>query len=165
MKDDGVRPERRRFLTWMLGVMGAVGASAVGVPVVGFLVGPLLGKARRQWRDIGALDGFAVGSTVKVAFEDASPLAWAGVTARSAAWVRRTGETSFIAFAVNCSHLGCPVRWLDDAELFMCPCHGGVYYANGNVAAGPPPQPLHRYDVRVRQGRVELEAGPVPITT
>ena len=37
-----------------------------------------------------------------------------------------------------------------DAELFLCPCHGGVYYADGTVAGGPPPQPLFRYGVRDR---------------
>jgi menaquinol-cytochrome c reductase iron-sulfur subunit len=25
-----------------------------------------------------------------------------------------------VAFSINCTHLGCPVRWLPDANLFMC---------------------------------------------
>jgi menaquinol-cytochrome c reductase iron-sulfur subunit len=70
----------------------------------------------------------------------------------------------FIAFAVNCSHLGCPVRWLGDANLFMCPCHGGVYYSDGSVAAGPPPRPLTRYPVRIQNGEVQIQTRPIPIT-
>jgi len=45
----------------------------------------------------------------------------------------------------------------------MCPCHGGVYYENGDVAAGPPPHPLSRYAVRVKDGYVEMETDPIPI--
>jgi len=57
------------------------------------------------------------------------------------------------------------VRWLEGAELFMCPCHGGVYYDDGTVAAGPPPRPLFRYDVRVENGEVQMRQAIVPIST
>jgi menaquinol-cytochrome c reductase iron-sulfur subunit len=46
----------------------------------------------------------------------------------------------------------------------MCPCHGGVYYKDGNVAAGPPPLPLVRYDVRIKNGEVKISSVVVPIT-
>ncbi len=88
---------------------------------------------------------------------------WSGVTARTAAWLRREADDRFIAFAINCTHLGCPVRWLPDADLFMCPCHGGVFYGDGRVASGPPGRPLARYEVRVRGGVVEILASPLPI--
>ncbi len=156
---------RRAFLARMSLALGGLGAMLVGGPIVGFVLGPLLRRPPEVWRALGPLENFAVGKTVKVEFEDASPLRWAGVTARCAAWLRRESDEEFVAFAVNCSHLGCPVRWLPDADLFMCPCHGGVYYRDGRVAAGPPPQPLHRYPVRVRDGTVELETRPIPITT
>ena len=45
----------------------------------------------------------------------------------------------------------------------MCPCHGGVYYKDGTVAAGPPPRPLTKYPVRVNGGRVEILTTPTPI--
>ena len=107
---------------------------------------------------------FEDGQTVEVKFEDASSVAWAGVTAQTGAWLRREPSGQFTAFAVNCTHLGCPVRWLKDAELFMCPCHGGVYYKDGTVAAGPPPRRLTQYPVRVREGQVEIMTTPTPIT-
>ncbi|MGH9447270.1 MAG: ubiquinol-cytochrome c reductase iron-sulfur subunit, partial [Terriglobia bacterium] len=67
--------------------------------------------------------------------------------------------------SVDCTHLGCPVRWLPKANLFMCPCHGGVFYANGDVASGPPPKPLTQYPVRVQGGYVQILTSPLPITT
>ena len=45
----------------------------------------------------------------------------------------------------------------------MCPCHGGVYYEDGRVAAGPPPHPLTRYPVRVQNGEVAIRSDPIPI--
>jgi menaquinol-cytochrome c reductase iron-sulfur subunit len=114
---------------------------------------------------VGSVGDFEIGKTVSVSFEDPSPLPWAGVTARAGAWLRRESEDGFIAFSVNCTHLGCPVRWLPEANLFMCPCHGGVYYKDGSVAAGPPPRPLFRYDVQVVDGRVRINAAPLPIVT
>ena len=82
-------------------------------------------------------------------------------------WMRlnSAAESEFIGFSVNCTHLGCPVRWLSDAGLFMCPCHGGVYYSDGTVAAGPPPKPLIRYDVRTANGQVQIKTMAIPITT
>jgi Rieske Fe-S protein len=48
-----------------------------------------------------------------------------------------------------CTHLGCRVRWIADQESFFCPCHNGVFDAQGSVVSGPPPRPLDRYEVKV----------------
>lgn len=156
-------PERRAFLARLSFALGALAAALVALPVVGFILGPLIRRSPDVWRAVGEVGSFAVGETVKVAFRDPSPLAWAGVTAETGAWLRRDSDSEFTAFALNCTHLGCPVRWLQSAQLFMCPCHGGVYYRDGVVAAGPPPRALFRYQVRVRDGQVEILATSVPI--
>ena len=156
---------RRQFLTRMSIALGGACAAVIGVPAVGFVVAPLFRKAPDAWRTVGKPDDFTIGKTVNVTFEDPSPLPWAGVTARAGAWLRRNRADAFTAFSVHCTHLGCPVRWMPDANLFLCPCHGGVYYEDGTVAAGPPPRPLFRYDVRVLNGSVQVKAAPIPITT
>jgi menaquinol-cytochrome c reductase iron-sulfur subunit len=154
---------RRQLLGKMSIGLGVVCGAAISTPGIGFVVAPLFQRTPREWRAVGTVSQFKVGETVSVVFEDASPLPWAGVTARTAAWLRRVGDEEFIAFSVNCAHLGCPVRWLEQARLFMCPCHGGVYYEDGSVAAGPPPHPLTRYAVRVAAGQVEIRTDPIPI--
>lgn len=156
-------PDRRRFLSRLsVGLSAAIGA-IMGLPVVGFLLSPLARKTPRVWRAVGPVERFPVGQTVDVSFEDASPLPWAGVTANTAAWLRRLDEDRFVAYTVHCTHLGCPVRWVPQAGLFLCPCHGGVYYADGTVSAGPPPKPLPQYPVRVRNGQVEIQTSPIPL--
>jgi menaquinol-cytochrome c reductase iron-sulfur subunit len=156
---------RRRFFEKLsLGLIGLCSA-IVGVPLVGFIVAPFFRKPPQNWVTIGKANEFQIGKTVAVTVTDPSPLPWAGVTAKSGVWLRRVSEDSFIAFSANCTHLGCPVRWLEGADLFMCPCHGGVYYSDGKVAAGPPPLPLFRYDVRVVNGEVQMKEAIVPIST
>jgi menaquinol-cytochrome c reductase iron-sulfur subunit len=182
---------RRRFLARVSVGLGAAGGVALGVPLTGFIVGPLFHRpptsptspTAPDWRTVGNLtadgrslvingdDGapatlpFAPGTTLEnpVVFDDASSLPWAGVTGRTAAYLRRVSEAECVAFAINCAHLGCPVRWLPKAGLFMCPCHGGVYYADGTVAAGPPPHPLPRYPVQIKDGCVQIWPSPLPI--
>jgi len=156
---------RRNFFEKLSITLGGVCATLLGVPLVGFVLAPLLRKAPGKWVPVGKMEEFQIGKTIDVVIDDPSPLPWAGVTARGAAWLRRDSADRFTAFSVNCTHMGCPVRWLADAELFMCPCHGGVYYKDGTVAAGPPPHPLTRYEVRVNNGQVEIMSAPTPITT
>jgi menaquinol-cytochrome c reductase iron-sulfur subunit len=158
----GMTATRRQFLTKVgVALSGLSGVLLVG-PVVGFLLAPLFRKPPEIWRSVGPVSNFKVGETVEVTFEEASPLPWSGTTARAAAWLRRNGEQDFTVFTVQCTHLGCPVSWLPGAKLFMCPCHGGVYYLDGRVAAGPPPAALPRYPVRVRAGQVELMVSATP---
>jgi Rieske Fe-S protein len=45
----------------------------------------------------------------------------------------------------SCAHLGCPVRWMSDKQLYLCPCHGGLYDINGGWVGGPPPRGMYRY--------------------
>jgi menaquinol-cytochrome c reductase iron-sulfur subunit len=155
---------RRRFFEKLSIGLAGFCAAVVGIPIVGFIIAPLFRKPPGDWITLGKVSEFEIGETVSVPVIDSSELPWAGVTAKNAIWLRRESENSFVAFSANCTHLGCPVRWMEGAELFMCPCHGGVYYSDGSVAAGPPPLPLFRYDVRVENGEVKMSSVVVPIS-
>jgi menaquinol-cytochrome c reductase iron-sulfur subunit len=156
---------RRRFFETICVGLGGLCGAILAIPIVGFIVAPLFRRTPGKWISLGKVGDYMAGKTVAVAINDPSSLPWAGISAKTALWLRKESDKEFIAFSVNCTHLGCPVRWLPDAELFMCPCHGGVYYKDGTVAAGPPPKPLVRYDVRVENGDVQVSALPIPITT
>jgi menaquinol-cytochrome c reductase iron-sulfur subunit len=163
-KNDEISEDRRSFLIKISLGLSALAAAAAGIPVISALLAPLLRQPPQTWRDIGGLNQFKIGNTQLVKFENPDPEPWAGITAHSAAWVRRESEEHIIAFSVNCTHLGCPVRWEKGAQLFMCPCHGGVYYKDGSVASGPPPKGLIQYPIRITNGKVQLMTQPLPIT-
>jgi menaquinol-cytochrome c reductase iron-sulfur subunit len=140
---------RRRFLNRISLALSGLAAAVVSVPIVAYLLSPLLQPAPEVWHDLGAVESFQIGATVEVPLDESSSLPWAGQTALTAVWLRRNAGQDFTAFGLNCTHLGCPVNWRANAELFLCPCHGGVYYADGSVAGGPPPRPLVRYAVQI----------------
>ncbi|HVS96532.1 MAG TPA: Rieske (2Fe-2S) protein [Puia sp.] len=156
---------RKQFMTRVSLSIAAISAAVMAVPCIAALVAPLLESKPSSWRTVGHVGDFPVGTTRLVSFENADSEPYAGMLAKSAAWLRRTDEDTYTAFAVNCTHLGCPVRWEEKAQLFMCPCHGGVYYSDGSVAAGPPPRRLPEYKVRVRNNEIQLETAPLPITS
>jgi threonine dehydrogenase-like Zn-dependent dehydrogenase len=64
----------------------------------------------------------------------------------------------YVVMSTRCAHAGCPVRYVQAAQRFICPCHGGVYDFDGAVAGGPPVRPLDRFDSKVENGRVLVGA-------
>ena len=50
-----------------------------------------------------------------------------------------TGST-FIGFSSRCPHLGCRVQWESKEQHFLCPCHQGIFTADGVAISGPPAQ-------------------------
>jgi nitrite reductase/ring-hydroxylating ferredoxin subunit len=113
-------------------LLNAAVAVVITVPVVRYLLGPVRDDDEyRKWISLGNVDDFKTGDTVLVSYLNPIAASWDGETQKIPAYVRRSGEREFTVFAVNCAHLNCPVRWFAESQLFMCPCHGGVYYANG----------------------------------
>jgi menaquinol-cytochrome c reductase iron-sulfur subunit len=155
-------PARRRFLLTLGMALNMLAAALVGVPVIGYLLGPLHRRSVQAWIALGPLEHFPEGATRLATYENPFRVAWDGPTAKIACWVRRIEGAQFQVFAINCTHLGCPVRWFAQSRLFMCPCHGGVYYEDGSRASGPPPHGLFEYENRIRDGQLWVRGGQLP---
>ena len=152
---------------WLLLKVGALFNAVVGVaitaPVIKYLLSPVKSdSAYKSWISLGSIDTFPVGETRLAKFTNPVSRAWDGETDRVACWVRRISEKEFQVFAINCAHLGCPVRWFPQSGLFMCPCHGGAYYADGSRASGPPERGLFTYDTKIVEGALQIDAGQMP---
>jgi menaquinol-cytochrome c reductase iron-sulfur subunit len=156
---------RKTFMGLFIAGVGAVGSAAVGIPIVGYIIGPLINPPANVWRDVGAVDDFPLGSTTQVNIKYPGTLSWGGSTDFSAAWLRRHGNHDFIAFSDYCPHLGCGVHWQQAPQIFLCPCHGSVFNADGTVAGGPSPRPLFTLETQVKNRRVlvKTEAIPLPL--
>lgn len=157
------RVTRRSFLMNVGIALNAAVAIAIATPVVGYLLGPVLRrKDYLQWISLGETAEFTPGETRLVTFRDPFANSWDGDTANIPAYVRCSEPGKFTVFAINCAHLGCPVRWFSESQLFMCPCHGGVYYADGSRASGPPERGLFTYELKVEGGKLMINAGQMP---
>ena len=156
----------RRGMLMKLGILfnGLVGA-ALAVPITRFLLSSVTrgrASAYLSWVPLGPISQFPEGETRLVTFRNPFVTPTDGQTAGTASWVRRVAGDQFQVFAVNCAHLGCPVRWFPQSGLFMCPCHGGAYYRDGSRASGPPERGLFEYPTRVENGVVTIQAGELP---
>lgn len=155
---------RRAFLFKLsLLLNGAVGA-ALAVPLVGYILGPTWrnGGTVGSWVPLGAVDSFPVGETRFAQFRSPTARPDDGDTAKVACWVRRVSDQKFQVFAINCAHLGCPVRWFAQSRLFLCPCHGGAYYEDGSRASGPPERGLFEYKYQISANQLVIHAGDMP---
>jgi Rieske Fe-S protein len=154
----------RRSLLLKTGIMlnGLVGVG-IAAPIIRYLFSPIKkSEDYNSWISLGQLDRFPEGQTRLAEFESPSQRPQDGETAKTPCWVRRVAGSKFQVFAINCAHLGCPVRWFPQSELFMCPCHGGAYYADGARASGPPERGLFEYEYMIVRDELHINAGQMP---
>jgi menaquinol-cytochrome c reductase iron-sulfur subunit len=158
----------RRGLFMKMGILfNGLVATALAVPIVGFVLSSVTrGRANGylSWVPLGPVSNFPEGETRLATFRNPYVTPTDGKTVDTACWVRRIEGDQFQVFAVNCAHLGCPVRWFQQSGLFMCPCHGGAYYRDGSRASGPPERGLFEYPNKVQDGLVTIQAGELPTT-
>jgi len=156
----------RRGLFMKVGILfNGLVATALAVPIVGFVLSSVTrGRANAylSWVPLGPVNDFPEGQTRLATFRNPYVTPTDGKTVDTACWVRRVAGEEFQVFAVNCAHLGCPVRWFPQSGLFMCPCHGGAYYRDGSRASGPPERGLFEYPYKVKDGVVTIQAGELP---
>lgn len=156
----------RRGLFMKMGILfNGLAATALAVPIVRFLMSSISrGRAGTylSWVPVGRVSEFPEGETRLATFRSPYVMPTDGKTVDTACWVRRIEGDQFQVFAINCAHLGCPVRWFAQSGLFMCPCHGGAYYRDGSRASGPPERGLFEYPHKVKNGLITIQAGELP---
>jgi menaquinol-cytochrome c reductase iron-sulfur subunit len=160
---EGETVTRRRFMDVVTNGAGAVAAAAFTLPALGFALGPIFSRVPFSWQTIGVPADFPTDTYVTKVLTIVPGIGEAGY---SIAYVRARNPqidtehedqyNHFIALSSRCMHLGCPVRYVDAAQRFICPCHGGVYDFRGMVAGGPPVRPLDRFYTRLYQGYVQI---------
>lgn len=154
---------RRSFLFGVGAALNAIAATLLGIPVIRYVFSSFRRNvASQSWITLGALENFPENQTRLATYRNPYTRPWDGTTSNIPCWVRRLAGEKFQVFAINCTHLGCPVRWFEESHLFMCPCHGGAYYDDGSHASGPPPRGLYEYEYKIEQGRLWVRGGQLP---
>ena len=154
---------RRNFLLKLSLAMNGIVGAALAVPILGYLFGPMKRDLPSgTWIGLGSLDQYPEGETRLATFRNPTTTPWDGQTGEVSCWVRRVTGQKFQVFAINCAHLGCPVRWFEESKLFMCPCHGGAYYQDGSRASGPPERGLFEYKYKVANNVLSIDVHGLP---
>jgi menaquinol-cytochrome c reductase iron-sulfur subunit len=163
---DSKKMSRREMLLTVVGVtLNAIAGALFAAPIIGYIISPSRRKVIKkelEWITLGPLTQFPAGETRLATYRNPDVRPWDGDTGDIPCWVRRISDDQWQVFAINCAHLGCPVRWFPQSGLFMCPCHGGVYYADGARASGPPPRGLFQYAYMIENSQLWIKAGQMP---
>lgn len=130
-------PSRRDILERLLEAGGALWLLGVTAPAAVYLWPAGAGGPATSYVDAGSVKDFAVG-TERLVQKAGKPIL-----------VLHPKPDEYRALSAVCTHLGCVVRWDDRSKLIRCPCHAGVFDADGAVVSGPPPRPLPTYRVVV----------------
>jgi quinol---cytochrome c reductase iron-sulfur subunit, bacillus type len=162
---EGETVTRRRLMEGGAHLAGAVAVTAIALPGLGFALGPIFEDTiPTRWQDVGPEDDFNNESYVARVMNIIPEV---GDPGKTTVYIRRydpqrdtkvegQDPQPYVAISTRCVHVGCPVRYIQASQKFLCPCHGGVYGFEGQVEGGPPVRPLDRFYTRVERGRVEV---------
>jgi Rieske Fe-S protein len=158
---EGETVTRRRFMVGTAHGAGMVATAAIVLPSLGFAIGPLFEEKDQPWQVVGRTTDFSDDTYTPVTTTVEPTI---GDVGKTTVFVRRFNPAvdeeerdeynEYIAISTACMHLGCPVNFVQAAQRFICPCHGGVYDFVGKVSGGPPVRPLDRFYTQVREGQV-----------
>jgi menaquinol-cytochrome c reductase iron-sulfur subunit len=160
---EGETVTRRRLMEGGAQLAGGVAVAMIALPALGFALGPLFEETEpERWMDVGPEDDFNKSTYVPKVISISPAVGDAGKTT---VYIRAYDPTRdkkvkgqdplpYVAISTRCAHLGCPVRYIQASQKFVCPCHGGVYGYEGQVEGGPPVRPLDRFYTKVEAGRV-----------
>jgi Rieske Fe-S protein len=156
---EGESMTRRAVFTVAGQALGGVAGAAIVLPALGFAVAPIFESPEETWQSVGPVDAF-VPETYQP--REITIVEGIGEAGKSTVYVRQgspdldEAADSYVAISTRCAHLGCPVKFVQAAGNFICPCHGGVYDFRGEVIGGPPVRPLDRFQTRVSDGQVQI---------
>ena len=135
---------RRDFLGTC--VRGGLAATLLGMlaPALAYLWPVTRRGPSMDLKEVGSVEDIPLWGSKKVNFGG------------SAVLLMRTPQ-GFKAFSAICTHLGCVVAWNEEKRQIQCPCHAGVFDADGRVVSGPPPRPLPEHRVSVVDGKIFIK--------
>jgi menaquinol-cytochrome c reductase iron-sulfur subunit len=153
---DDLSPTRRSFyIGFINGAMGLIGL-ALAAPAAIYLLFPPKVRKEAEWVETADLSTIPAGAPTEISFVRKRVDGWKVTTEKATAWVVKKPDNEVVAFAPQCTHLGCAYHWDDSSHIFLCPCHTSSFSIDGQVLGGPAPRPLDRYMTKIQDGKLEI---------
>ena len=150
----GLPPTRRNFSAIAIHGIWAVIVAALGLPAIGYLLIPAKFRRKSDFVEAGDISQLSPQVPLEIAFRRNRVDGWRVVSEKSTAWVVKLPDNNVVAYAPQCTHLGCAYHWEEPRSQFVCPCHESRFSIDGKVLAGPASRPLDRYTVRVENSKL-----------
>ena len=141
---------RRSFVTGVVGLLGGIIASVVGLPAISYLISPALKRqSSDEWVPLGIVEDLPEGEPTLFSFTRTKQVGWERTANSYGVYVVRKAGGEFDVLSNVCTHLSCRVSWDGEGNEYLCPCHDGHFAKDGSIISGPQPRPLDRYEHRL----------------
>jgi menaquinol-cytochrome c reductase iron-sulfur subunit len=149
---------RRSFVTGVIGILGGIISTIVGLPAIGYLISPALKReSADEWVPLGLVEDLPEGEPTLFSFTRTKQVGWERTANSYGVYVVRKSGGEYDVFSNVCTHLSCRVSWKDDVQEYVCPCHDGRFTKDGEIVSGPQPRPLDRFEYRIEEdGRLMI---------
>jgi len=134
--------ERRDFLKKIFtgGFLAFIGVTLY--PIVSFLKPPKQEEVEVKSVSAGKVDELKVGDSKLVRFGTKPVI------------IIHADDGTFTALSATCTHLDCTVQYKNDEKVIWCACHNGKYNLHGKNISGPPPKPLDKYFISIKNEEI-----------
>ena len=147
--DPSLARGRRRTLILFINATVALIGGGLSVLLGAFALGPKARASERRWIRAGTTSDLKPDEPVARVLSVSRVDGWYRSRERETVFLVWDGDQTIRALSATCTHLGCQVAWVAKDKKFRCPCHGGVFGADGAVLEGPPPRPLDAIEARI----------------
>lgn len=160
MEEEKDQLSRRNFMAIATAAIGGLIGLVMAVPAVAYVIGPALQRRREEnWVRLGPTSKVELGNPTLFKTSIESQTGWIVSQEELSVYVLTEDGRDFIALSNICTHLGCRVRWINEQGQYFCPCHNAAFDKTGQVASGPPPSPLDRYETKVEDDQLYILLG------
>jgi menaquinol-cytochrome c reductase iron-sulfur subunit len=148
---------KRGFLKLATGALTLLVGLAVGIPLIGTIIGPSFRMKKPVWAKVGDISPLSLDQPTNMKFPFKTEDAYLRETVIHEVWVIKHSPSEVTVFSPICPHLGCRYSWHPETLEFACPCHGSIYSITGKVLGGPAPRPLDTLPMRLEKGELFVE--------
>lgn len=141
--------DRRTFFLSVIYSLWGLITAAIAIPASVYLLFPPNARKRGDWVEVGDLTQLRLREPEEVVFRRNRVDGWKVISEKTSTWLVKLSDNEVVAYAPQCTHLGCAYHWESGSKDFVCPCHTSAFSVEGKVLTGPAPRPLDRYSTKV----------------
>ncbi|MBI1895476.1 MAG: Rieske 2Fe-2S domain-containing protein [Acidobacteria bacterium] len=127
------RPTRRALYVSIIYGLWSLITAALAIPAGIYLLFPPRTKKAPEWLVAGDVSHLRIKEPEEMVFRRTRVDGWKITSEKSTAWVVKLSEQTLVAFAPQCTHLGCAYHWDERQKNFLCPCHNSSFSVEGAV--------------------------------
>ena len=152
VRNQAVNANRRDFLE--TAALSGIVVLVTGIPLASYVIAPALNKGIGKWIEFGTERSLSLGAVTMRTFDFMAKDGWLVLPQRGFIWIKLEPDRRLTVFSSTCTHLACSVVWREAEKIFECPCHSGIFDAEGRPISGPPQRPLEVLKHKIEDGKL-----------